>query len=603
MDPSKAPPKAPAIKRSRFPTLGDNTRIFGAPFPQQPQPSPPQEHNAYLPLLPTTRPNGLPYSPEPLDPEIHRPLTPPHQEDEEYGPLTQWYAQQGVAHNSSGIRQQEPQYQQGNTHLSALPQQQQQLNNATWRPGGHPGMPHNGSYIGYWPEALPSEPLQYRNGLPIQYHGLTARQPSIAPFSPPAPIQSRYTVQPQTPIQAPPIQQWPTHNLAYPGDQSELAVSNAPSVPLSSSRSGRPDAKTRRKQEKYRRKGEAKRQANAAHTRYAAREDDRRMAPGFQRKSSGPKELPKAPTPPRLHPQLSNYAHNNDAQDTDLGGPMDWDSSPVDYAPDTYMPVQAPTAYQPFRHTSLPPVPEEQPAPLDWDNMDQLITKTYEDYKWSVKLYQLDPKMGYDFAQAFVEDLFRLSNLYEKNSGFKWHAHASKGFIEGGDHLSIIVLHNAANPFTWGPDAESTTTVGVYGRYGHLHETEIYWKTFAPNIREKIDAAMYQGYFKLKYKWHIDMEKASEKRFHRAYWLAANMLPLKGLLNHGMGNGRPHDYMYDDEEVNFTAADLQSYWDDEVVSEQDSERAWQNILLENEGSYEPEHRHEHIETGCSEWDL
>jgi hypothetical protein len=94
-------------------------------------------------------------------------------------------------------------------------------------------------------------------------------------------------------------------------------------------------------------------------------------------------------------------------------------------------------------------------------------------------------------------------------------------------------------------------------------------------------------YIRVKMKWAPDM-KASEKRFHRAYWLAANMLPLKGLLNHNREPEPVHDAPDEDEEdVEFSESDLQTGWDGEEVDEERSARVWQRLVDEVDG-YEVE---------------
>jgi hypothetical protein len=215
-------------------------------------------------------------------------------------------------------------------------------------------------------------------------------------------------------------------------------------------------------------------------------------------------------------------------------------------------------------------------------------------------LYEIHPNRQYDFAQSFIESFFD-QNIYS-SSQFKWHAHTSPGFIKDGNRRSLIVLHNAANPFTWGIDSINTSTIiGVYGRHAHEHD-EIRWTTIAPGLKAFFQTLIDQEYIRLKLEWRPDM-KASEKRFHRAYWLAANRLPLRGLLNHGLEVGPVHDQPVEvDEGVVFSVEDLSTGWDGEDV-EMDGERSarmWQGILDEMERYEFEELGGEYMDIGGSE---
>lgn len=111
--------------------------------------------------------------------------------------------------------------------------------------------------------------------------------------------------------------------------------------------------------------------------------------------------------------------------------------------------------------------------------------------------YQLQPK-GYDFAQRWFQALF--GNTLSAGNNARHVTHVSRGFIiKDGDRDSIIALHNAVNPFEYEPTPTSTVMIGVYGY------------------------------------------EATERRFHRAYWLAANQLGMKDLLNRGISDDKPHD--------------------------------------------------------------
>jgi hypothetical protein len=244
------------------------------------------------------------------------------------------------------------------------------------------------------------------------------------------------------------------------------------------------------------------------------------------------------------------------------------------------------------------PHPPSPPKVIDPETIPQHMTNNYDEYRWPVKLYELKAQNGYNFAQCFLETHFE-RNIYDSEE-HKWHTHTTKGFIKEGNRLSILVLHNAANPFEWGVPPVSTTSIGVYGFYAHEHK-EIHWTTIAPSIPEWFSSCLDQGLLTVKQKWHPDM-KASDKRFHRAYWLAANMFPLKSLLNSSLMPEKLYDSLEDCEGDGFTIAekDLQQKWIGETVSVEESEKTWRKLVQQvdelNFGSFDPEH----FATGGSE---
>jgi len=223
-----------------------------------------------------------------------------------------------------------------------------------------------------------------------------------------------------------------------------------------------------------------------------------------------------------------------------------------------------------------------------WDSCDQPIVNEYDNYKWSVKLYQIDPvKTRSDSAEAWLE-----STVFSKLTppANKRHVHSTKGFIGGdGNLLNYLMLHNASNPFSTGHPETSTTTVGVYG----LHwkgDSLIRWTTFSPTLRfgdagSELKQAEAQGLTREVRKWGPDM-KASDKRFHRAYWMCANMLPLGNLLNHEAWSPTVNEEAGDGEDDGFdmTEADVRN--NDLGLSEADSIAAW-NGVLEALESYGP----------------
>jgi hypothetical protein len=96
------------------------------------------------------------------------------------------------------------------------------------------------------------------------------------------------------------------------------------------------------------------------------------------------------------------------------------------------------------------------------------------------------------------------------------------------------------------------------------------------------------------------MPKASEKRFHRAYWLAATRNPLGGLLKRGPSNDVPHDAVEDGEPFDFTEEDLSNEWDNTV---EESEEAWERVKKDIELAGDKSITgHDHVVTGSSEWE-
>jgi hypothetical protein len=230
----------------------------------------------------------------------------------------------------------------------------------------------------------------------------------------------------------------------------------------------------------------------------------------------------------------------------------------------------------------------------DWDNLCQPIVLRYEDYNWSVQHFELSSvKSGYDFAQSWLEGVY--ARQLNFNTVYKWYSHVGKGFIKDGGPLSILVLHNATNPFRSG--ADSSTSIGVYGRHWHEHN-EIHWTTIAPGIRGLLDMCEKSQFIREKQKWKVDMAKASDRRFHRAYWLAANCLELGNLLNHGSSEDKAHDLVDDDEAITFTEADVGNKWD---VGAEESAAAWAVVLRLNEEVPEPPVQGwDYVVTGSSE---
>ncbi|KAG9194748.1 hypothetical protein G6011_04783 [Alternaria panax] len=406
-----------------------------------------------------------------------------------------------------------------------------------------------------------------------------------------------------TPL-APSIQQWPTHNMRA----HDLKV----------------DGATKKKQEAYMRKGEAVRRRTIS---------SQNSAPQYTpilEPASTPHRKCKArilddqvmPTPsPPLRPPNPSYGQQQQQQSATSGLVMNYHLTPqqtpsydMDWIGRGRYHTPIPSSYyqqywgksdagltlyppQHLPHTPAP-LPPSPPKAIDPETIPQHITSNYHEYKWSVKLYQLQTETGYNFAECFLETYFQ-RNIYTSNE-HKWHTHTSKGFIKDGDRLSILVLHNAANPFEWVVQPVSTTSIGVYGLYAHKHD-EIHWTTIAPSIPEWFELCSDHGYLAIKQKWHTNM-RASDKRFHRAYWLAANMLPLNRMLNNSLAPEKPHDLLEDDEGERFGVAeeDLQHEWTGETASAEESEKIWQKLVDEVDGLRLESFNPEHLATGGSE---
>lgn len=212
----------------------------------------------------------------------------------------------------------------------------------------------------------------------------------------------------------------------------------------------------------------------------------------------------------------------------------------------------------------------------------QPIPIKYVDWKWSVYHYKVTETAGYAHAERWVEALFESNLVSEFNA--RHSTHVSQGFIQDGDRHSILVLHNAVNPFEYEPAPKSTITIGVYGYHWYEH-SEIRWTTIASDQRALLTRCVGAGLIELKHKWTFDSPKAAEKRFHRAYWLAANRLLLGGLLNRGESEDKPHDLIEDkseddpDKDWSIHKEDLMNSWDS---TEEQAVAAWEEVQAEVE---------------------
>ncbi|KAF2855893.1 hypothetical protein T440DRAFT_360841, partial [Plenodomus tracheiphilus IPT5] len=465
-------------------------------------------------------PAPRPYQYAPIG-DVGRPLTPPRQYDEEYSPLYQQnahyhqYDQYGALpaptpHRPSDYRLQS-QYTSDYLPAHCAPQD---WNEST---------------------ALPTRSPSFA-GLLQSQTGSTHAAPQAAP---PPPLR-------------PPVQEWPTHNLAFHHAQP-IRISNKPNSSLSL------EEEIRRKQEIYREKGARKRQRVqeqqqntdamlAQRAAYAEMHRSSTSRPSTKRKKHKTNNMIQdlvAPlpishlrqSPPSFYSSGAEYP----SSPYSVGAPQQvaHDTSAAFYNPEMHH-TDFPNIEQQFQLNSSPqpllshskqrqpkrsksshPPPQPHP-PLpprpNYDAQPQEITNIYEDYKWSITLYTLDPSQNFPYAQSFLDALIT-TTFPSQPHNYKWASHSTRGFIEHGTRFSLLVLHNAANPFTWGSAPESTTTIGVYGRYWYLHE-DIHWITFAPGLADVLGVAQQQGIIAVARKWECDMP-AREKRFHRAYWRAA----------------------------------------------------------------------------------
>ncbi|KAF3044160.1 hypothetical protein E8E12_010515 [Didymella heteroderae] len=345
------------------------------------------------------------------------------------------------------------------------------------------------------------------------------------------------------------MQKWRTDNLTKP-----LKISRKLT-----------DAATRRKQERYRQKGQARRNTIAAAS------------------SQTPAHRPLPPSDPS-QPKPAHAPPAKRHKDTDVIAPEVFQSlQPEPTAIDNQSRYDDVGAAMNHLHPRIPsyspPVIELPPPSVD--ELLQPIVGKYEEYKWSVFHYQLQPK-GYDFAERWFQELFETTLNAEYNN--RHVTHVSQGFVKDGDRYSIIVLHNATNPFEYEPTPTSTITIGVYGCHWYRHN-EIHWTTLASDQRHLFVQCMQAGWIIEKDKWTHDA-KPTEKRFHRAYWLAANRLDMKGLLNRGPSVDKPHDEVEEmsqedpDKDFSINKDDLTNKW---CVEDTEAAAAWWKVQDDIDG--------------------
>ncbi|KZM25496.1 hypothetical protein ST47_g3358 [Ascochyta rabiei] len=407
---------------------------------------------------------------------------------------------------------------------------------------------------------------------PPSEHDYSWRASSIA--SSPT-VMDRHGQLCQTPV----VQQWRTDNLAA---RAPVRIAKK-----------KLDASSRRKQEIYRQKGEARRHTIAA------------GMSGLQ----APVHIPlPTPGPPRAKATASRKRRKvvpttNATLYEDVQNLRSRSASTTHF--DVHIASVSGAVSPRLEALDYDEAIVERAAPT-LDEVPQPIVDKYEDYKWPVCLYELQPCRGYDFAERWLEQLFEtgLQSEYQRRR----FSHVSKGFIKDGGRHSLLVLHNATNPFEYEPAPDSTVTMGVYGYHWYRHD-EIHWTTLGSDQRQLLEQCVEMECLLLKHKWSAGTDKAAEKRFHRAYWLAANRQDLKGLLNRCPSHDKPEDVVEEksaedpDAEFGISEADLTNAWDE--VSEEASAAAWLGVQEEVEALDDAWAVHgsgwQHVVTGSSEW--
>ncbi|KAF1350574.1 hypothetical protein EJ07DRAFT_184020 [Lizonia empirigonia] len=296
--------------------------------------------------------------------------------------------------------------------------------------------------------------------------------------------------------QMPMIQQWRTDILAAPAPAQSIRRKN--------------DSFSRHKQEAYRQKAEARRHTIAAGVPQPQAAAPTKRAPGPLPTPSPPrtKTAPPAkraprplptPGPPRAKAAPPTKRREN--------GPAPGASKPKRHkarpASTSAAQAKSSTKAVPADAAPVSPPPEDPeieivPPPPTFDELSQTIVSDYDDYKWSVYHYELQPISGYAFAESWLHELFN-TTLHDSYTNHHV-SHASRGFIADGTRLSMLVLHNAANPFITSHPPSNTITIGVYGYHWHTHST-IHWTTLAGDHRPLITQCLAANFLSEKRRW------------------------------------------------------------------------------------------------------
>lgn len=146
----------------------------------------------------------------------------------------------------------------------------------------------------------------------------------------------------------------------------------------------------------------------------------------------------------------------------------------------------------------------------------------------------------------------------------------------------------------------------MYGYHWYQHN-EIHWTTLAADQRHLLLQCVQGGWLVEKDKWtHND--KPNERRFHRAYRLAANRFDTRGLLNREPSDDRPHDEVENlgegdsDKDFSISEADLTDEWDvtyDEASAA--SQKVQDNIASLSENFQVCRPRFQHVVFDSLEW--
>jgi hypothetical protein len=340
MDPSQPYQGAPAEWHSRG-ISGDVPVNSAEPGPADPFKVPfRQSAGASIPTPPAPEPD-VHYQPQyrPIVPAPtgsfdggHPPTPPRHEGDSQYGQLQQWYYSQPPRVPSAPTQ---PQYAHSSFVSPIIP---------VWATT----------------EKVFSQPQYHAAGGPPRLHPSA----NLLHSSPPQPQINRPPPLSLSPA-SPSIQQWPTHNLKI-------------------------DEKTRKKQEVYREKGEAKRRQSFTSQSPVAPQyvpvQKSATTPRKKRKTGFTNMVgPPIPPPPLLAYQQPVQVPGYHPLPQQEYMSMDWPgytqhpgmvmSYPSAHAPQTEIPRQAPPP--------KPPNPEQAYQP---------ITDQYEAYKWPVMLYELNPQ-------------------------------------------------------------------------------------------------------------------------------------------------------------------------------------------------------------------
>lgn len=174
------------------------------------------------------------------------------------------------------------------------------------------------------------------------------------------------------------------------------------------------------------------------------------------------------------------------------------------------------------------PQPQPQPETVSQTPLAFQISSVYGEYQSPVIVYRINTERATSFTSAYdwVEAIPALLKENDLTTTYKTFKHITHGYIKDGDHLSIVVLQNASDPFPSSFYPRTTTSLGVY----HNSERTITWTTITPHIPSLLLHCIEVDILKEVGRWDFPPPPA-QLRFHKAYWLLANLKSLGGLLN------------------------------------------------------------------------